>query len=176
MARFALHLRHRVLALTLVVATHAVGAQSASRTRSLLPDSGAFFVRKELQLLDLGVTIPLTEDPDCQHERSGQRGGTLSFRRVGSVTRWTAVDTLVRCDATDRVLPVGTRRDSGYVTLAVNNRRVQLNAGDRSPIRILVAELRWLGTRRDSLVIFGIDSLRRDLYVAAPPPKERPLE
>lgn len=156
--------------------TSALGAQDVSRTRSVLPDSGAFFVRKELQLLDLQLAVPLTAGPDCQREPVGARGGSLSFRRIGLVTTWTVVDTLLTCDVTGKPFPVGTRRDSGYVMTLGDQRRVVLHSGFHNPLRVSVAELRWLGSGRDSVVLFGLDSLRRDLYVSAPAPKERPNE
>jgi hypothetical protein len=157
--------------------TSVLGAQDPAPARSMLPDSGAFFTRTELQLLDLGVAHPLTEGPDCAHDRVGYRGGSLSFRRIGAVTTWTVVDTVLRCDATNRPYPVGTRRDSGYVDTSDDQRRVLLEAGYHSnPLRVSFAELRWLDSRRDSLVLFGSDSLRRDLYISAPAPKERPNE
>lgn len=158
------------------VITSVVGAQE-SPVRSALPDSGAFFIRKELQQLDLGVALPLTTAPDCGHERVGYRGGSLSFRRIGSVRTWTVVDTVLRCDATHRPHPVGTRRDSGYVDTSEDQRRVLLEPGyHNNALRHSFAELRWLNSRRDSLVVFGSDSLRRDLYISAPAPTERPNE
>jgi hypothetical protein len=155
--------------------TNVLGAQDPPPARSVLPDSGAFFIRKELQQLDLRVALPLTAGPDCADERVGYRGGSLSFRRIGTVTTWTVVDTVLRCDASGKSNPVGTRRDSGYVTTAHEHGRVLLQRGYyHDPLRFSFAELRWLNSRRDSLVLFGSDSLRRDLYVSAPAPTERP--
>jgi hypothetical protein len=151
-----------------------VGAQDVAPALSSLPDSGAFFVRRELQLLDLRITVPLTDSPDCSHERIGYRGGTLAFARIGRVTTWTVVDTILRCDTVGRPQAIGTRRDSGYVIVAPDPRRVVLRAGFHNPLRVSIAELRWLSVRRDSLILFGSDSLRRDLYVSAPAPDERP--
>ena len=87
-------------------------------------NSAACFIRKEHRLLDLRLTIPLTGDPDCEHQRTGERGGTLSFPRIGPVTTWTLVDTIVRCDARGKAFAAGTRRDSGYVYTASNERTV----------------------------------------------------
>jgi hypothetical protein len=83
------------------------------------------------------------------------------------VTTWTVVDTIISCDARGKPYAVGVRRDSGYVLTSRDPRRVVLHTGYHSPLRVSVAELRWLNQRRDSLVLFGSDSLRRDLYVSA---------
>jgi hypothetical protein len=160
-------------AVALVTVTSVLRAQDPPLSRSLRPDSGAFFFRKELQLLQLKVVVPLNGNPDCQHDGMGFRGGSLSFRHAGPVTYWTIVDTIVTCDRSGKPHPSGTRRDSGYVTVS-DPRRVMLHPGYHSPVRVSIVELRWLNIRRDSLVLFGSDSLRRDLYVAAPAPKRPP--
>jgi hypothetical protein len=154
--------------IAIAAAAGSLGAQDATPAQSARPASGALFVRKELQLLDLRLTLPLTEGPDCGHAQGGYRGGSLSFRHDGAVTLWTVVDTILQCDASAKPYPVGVRRDSGYVMIAPDQRRVVLHTGDHSPVRVSVAQLRWLNPRRDSLVLFGSDSLRRDLYVGAP--------
>lgn len=154
--------------IAIAIATSSLGAQDVTPARSARPASGALFVRKELQLLDLRFSVSLTVGPDCGHQQGGYRGGSLSFRHDGPVTTWTVVDTILRCDASGKPHTIGVRRDSGYVTTSTDQRRVVLHTGDHSPVRVASAELRWLNARRDSLVLFGSDSARRDLYISAP--------